>query len=54
MRPASDCTSTTRRSGSWATAQPSTRSASGHIVRSGTATWRGSMLPAAASGSSGV
>ena len=26
----------------------------GHMVRSGTTTWRGSMLPAAASGSSGV
>ena len=53
-RPASDCTCTTRRSGSSATAEPSSRSACGHIARSGTVTCRGSMLPAAASGSSGV
>ena len=35
-------------------AEPSSRSACGHIARSGTVTCRGSMLPAAASGSSGV
>ena len=34
--------------------EPRTSSACGHISRSGTTTWRGSSVPDAASGSSGV
>ena len=52
--PASELTFTTLASVSSVTAEPSSRSLCGAIARSGTVTWRGSMLPAAASGSSGV
>ena len=52
--PTSVCHGDRRAPSSRATARPRTRSACGHIIRSGTTAWRGSSVPEAASGSSGV
>ena len=54
-RPAlGSCTATVRAARSTASARPSTSRARGHITRTGTTTWRGSTVPEAASGRSGV
>ena len=52
--PASVSTVTCLEPSSTCVISPSTRSACGHIIRSGTTTWRGSRVPDAASGSVGV
>ncbi len=52
--PSSVSIAAVRASRSTAVARPSRSSACGHIARSGTIVWRGSSVPDAASGSSGV